>query len=61
MGYESLIAIYDEAIKLAMDEEFSEPTECPNDGTILIKNSAGVLHCKFDGFVWNGINNGSEV
>ncbi len=61
MAYESLIAIYKEAAEQYQKYRFETPTECPNDGTILVRNSAGILHCKFDGFVWNGINNGSEV
>jgi len=59
MGYESLIAIYEEAYELASTND--EPIECPNDGTILLKNSAGVLHCSFDGWTWNGLNTGNEV
>lgn len=53
MAYEDLMAIYDEAYELAVQEE-QEPWECPNDGTILLKNEAGVLHCKFDGWIYKG-------
>lgn len=51
MGYESLIAIYKQQAEEA-GRVYEEPTQCPNDGTTLIKNSEGVLHCRFDGWTW---------
>lgn len=60
MGYESLIAIYDEARDLAA-EEYRQPHECPNDGTVLITKEDGTVFCRFDGWIWNGTMNGNEV
>ncbi len=28
------------------------PTACPNDGTPLSPDEAGLLHCQFDGYTW---------
>lgn len=61
MGYESLLAIYKEAIDLAQRDEFQPPLHCPNDGTTLIRKGDGTLSCRFDGWIWNGTNNRSEV
>ncbi len=61
MGYENLMAIYSEAKSLAERDEFEAPTECPNDGTTLIRKGDGTLFCRFDGWVWNGSNTGNEV
>lgn len=50
MSYEALLAIYTEAAERAAEHRSAEPTQCPNDGTVLTKNNEGVLHCRFDGW-----------
>lgn len=36
------------------------PTECPNDGWPLERRERdGALHCRFDGWVWNGLPAGA--
>lgn len=52
MSYEALLAIYKQAAQEYQEHLHQEPTQCPNDGTVLIKNSDGVLHCSFDGWTW---------
>jgi len=59
--YESLMAIYRDAAKQYRDAQNAIPTECPNDGTTLIRKEDGTLFCRFDGWVWNGVNTMNEV
>lgn len=50
MPWEQLLAIADEAATYAREDR-DPPTACPNDGEPLIEHR-GVLHCRFDGYVW---------
>lgn len=54
MSWEQLQAIRDSAQKSAEANAVRTPTNCPNDGTRLDRNRAGVLHCPFDGWMWDG-------
>lgn len=54
MGWRQLLSIYREAEDTYAAEQAAAPTACPNDGTPLETNSRGVLHCPFDGWVWEG-------
>lgn len=31
------------------------PVACPNDGEPLEQGKGGVLHCRFDGWTWDGM------
>lgn len=53
-GWNSLAEIVRQDRYDAMDELFQAPIYCPNDGELLESNERGLLHCKFDGWVWNG-------
>lgn len=61
MAYEDLLSIYRENLNDSARYEYEEPTECPNDGTTLVKREDGILFCRFDGWSWNGFSIGSDV
>lgn len=50
MGWRQLGDIYREAGADREAERAARPVACPNDGTPLIEDSAGVLRCTFDGW-----------
>lgn len=54
MGWEQLIDIIAEARDLAAKEEATPPAACPNDGEPLEQGPDGTLHCRFDGWTWDG-------
>ncbi len=55
MSWEQLRAIRDTANAEAAARARLVPTHCPHDGTQLDRNAAGQLHCPFDGWIWDGI------
>jgi hypothetical protein len=48
--FEQLIAIRDEAIQRARDEQFRQLEACPNDGEPWRTGADGLLFCPFDGY-----------
>lgn len=54
MSWEELSAIYADQAMNERNQEQLPPVACPNDGTPLDVNSGGVLHCPFDGWMWDG-------
>lgn len=53
MSWEQLLAIYE----TAADQEAADataPVACPNDGEPLESGPSGELHCRFDGWIWDG-------
>lgn len=53
MSWDQLLDIYRENVEEYESSRNEEPVACPNDGQPLETNEDGVLHCKFDGWVWN--------
>lgn len=53
MSWEQLTAIYETAAAEQEAADSVAPTACPNDGEPL-EEREGVLHCPFDGWVWDG-------
>lgn len=56
MGWGQYRAIIQTGIDYQREWETTDPTFCPNDGTVLQKDKDGKLHCKFDGWIWSGTN-----
>jgi len=54
MSWEQLQAIYESAAAEQAAADATAPVACPNDGEILETDENGKLHCKFDGWVWDG-------
>lgn len=54
MAWETLLSIKREAAALAAEQANRPPVACPNDGEPLEQGPGGVLHCRFDGFTWDG-------
>jgi hypothetical protein len=55
MSWWQLIAIRDEARRVAADEAATPPASCPRDGEPLTTHPVtGVLRCRFDGWEWDG-------
>lgn len=50
MGFEDLLAIYEEAAAERRDDQGRRPVDCPECGTPLEENSQGQLGCPFDGW-----------
>lgn len=55
MAWEDLLAVYDEQRQALVQEATTPPVACPNDGEPLIPDRLGRPHCRFDGYVWDGI------
>jgi hypothetical protein len=55
-GWYGLIDIYREAADELVQQRAQSPLACPNDGEPLTAGPDGVLFCKFDGWVWDGVN-----
>lgn len=47
MSWEQLLDIQREAVQMAAEEMAKERTDCPNDGTLLVRNAEGVWGCTF--------------
>lgn len=56
MGFDSLLdTLHDNDAYLARMRS-TQPTTCPNDGTILETDSHGRLRCPWGDWVWDGSN-----
>lgn len=53
MSWAELQAVLKDAENEA--ERDDPPVACPNDGTPLESGPDGVLHCPFDGWIWDGL------
>lgn len=51
-----LLSIIAEATDEARRQQTEPPTACPNDGEPLEQGPNGRLHCRFDGFIWDGVS-----
>lgn len=54
MAWEQLSAIYESARLEREADDSVAPAACPNDGEPLEEGPNGELHCKFDGWIWDG-------
>jgi hypothetical protein len=54
MAWEQLRSIYQQAAAELADERSRPPEACPNDGEPLEEGPDGTLHCRFDGWTWDG-------
>lgn len=54
MAWEELLSIQEAASREQVARDSTPPVACPNDGEPLDENRDGVLHCKFDGWTWDG-------
>lgn len=54
MSWWQLKAIADEAKQERERFRNEPPSACPRCGEPLLNNAQGVLHCKFDGFTYQG-------
>lgn len=52
-GYD-LLAIYRLNAAFVREEQTRVPSACPNDGTPLETGPDGRLHCRHDGWIWDG-------
>ena len=53
MGWDSLLAIYQEALDIEAEERSRPPEDCPHCSTTLTSGPQGVLYCPFtDHFFW---------
>ncbi len=53
MSWTELQAIVDDAEAEALRDD--PPVACPNDGEPLESGQDNVLHCPFDGWIWDGL------
>lgn len=53
MSWEALKAILDEARSEGERQRVEKPVACPHCGEPL-QAARGVLHCRFDGFIYEG-------
>lgn len=53
-GWQSLLSIYQTAAAEREMDDAAPPVACPNDGEPLMEDPAGQLHCRWDGWVWDG-------
>jgi hypothetical protein len=54
MSWEELLSIQESARADQEARDSVPPTGCPNDGEPLETNAEGIVHCKFDGWTWDG-------
>lgn len=54
MSWAELLAIGQDAAAEREAEQSAPPAACPNDGEPLETGPGGVLHCRFDGWTWDG-------
>jgi hypothetical protein len=54
-GWETLRAILDTDAAEQEELRTRPPVACPNDGEPLIKDPEGRLHCRWDGWIWDGL------
>lgn len=55
-GWYSYLDIIREAADEEAEQRTRTPTACPNDGEPLSAGPDGSLFCRFDGWVWDGVN-----
>ncbi len=53
MAWEELLSVIRTDQAERQEDDAAPPVACPNDGEPLDERD-GVLHCKFDGWVWDG-------
>lgn len=54
MGWYQLLDIINDNRQRQEMERNTPPSACPNDGEPLEQGVGGTLHCRFDGWVWDG-------
>lgn len=54
MSWDQLLAIGRDNAAERRLERREPPVACPNDGEPLESGPRGELHCRFDGWIWNG-------
>lgn len=54
MSWQQLADILAEAAAEQEAERSAPPVACPNDGEPLETGPRGELHCRFDGWTWDG-------
>lgn len=54
MSWDQLLSIIRQAREEVATAQTEPPTACPNDGEPLTRGPNGELHCRFDGWVWDG-------
>ena len=54
MSWEELQSIYETARAEQATADAIPPVACPNDGELLETGEDGKLHCRFDGWIWDG-------
>lgn len=52
----SLLDLRHEDAQFRQAYDLAPPAACPNDGEPLEAGPGGVLHCRFDGWVWDGFS-----
>lgn len=55
MSWEKLLDIRNAAVQEAAERVSEPPAACPNDGEPLETGPNGELHCRFDGWIWDGL------
>ena len=53
-GWNTLLDIIEQNHQYRLEEETRIPLSCPNDGEPLTAGPRGELHCRFDGWIWDG-------
>jgi hypothetical protein len=56
MSWDQLLSIIQNARQEDELQRTRIPAACPNDGEVLESGPNGELHCRFDGWIWDGIN-----
>lgn len=56
MSWEQLLSIWEQNEAEQRDIAASAPVDCPNDGMALQSGPDGELHCRFDGWIYDGPN-----
>lgn len=54
MSWRQLQTIAETNRQILAEELREPPVYCPNDSTTLDITEAGVYHCPFDGWIWDG-------
>lgn len=54
MAWEQLQSMIEASREDQAARDSTPPVACPNDGEPLEENEEGVLHCRFDGWIWDG-------
>ena len=54
MSFNQLLDLFKRATQEQQELKAQPPVACPNDGEPLETGPRGELHCRFDGWTWNG-------